>query len=117
MALIYHITAASNWAAAQAQGSYTADSLASEGFIHCSKKEQTIHTANRYYTGQHGLLLLAIDPARVKPEIRFENLTGGSELFPHIYGPLNLDAVAAALPYEPEPDGRFTHLPAGAPLG
>jgi uncharacterized protein (DUF952 family) len=116
MAIIYHLTASDHWAAALALGSYTADSLTSEGFIHCSKAEQMVHTANHYYSGQHGLFLLAIDPARVAAEIRFENLSGGSELFPHIYGPLNLEAVRAVLPFEPEADGRFTHLPANAPL-
>ena len=117
MAIIYHITHAAAWADAQARGSYTADSLASEGFIHCSDPAQIVATANRYYPGQHGLLLLAIAPARVTAEIRFENLTGGSELFPHIYGPLNLDAVTAVLPFDPGPNGTFTQLPEGAPAG
>ena len=117
MAFIFHITTVASWSGAQPLGSYASGSLVIEGFIHCSKSDQVIATANRYFSGQHGLLLLAIDPALVAPEIRFENLTGGSELFPHIYGPLNLDAVAAALPFEPGPDGRFTHLPADAPTG
>ncbi len=117
MAIIYHISHPAEWTAAQAQGSYTADSLSSEGFIHCSTPSQIVDTANKYYLGQRGLLLLAIAPARVTAEIRFENLVGGSELYPHIYGPLNLDAVTAVLPFEPGPDGRFTQLPENAPVG
>jgi uncharacterized protein (DUF952 family) len=117
MAIIYHISNLSAWAEAQAQGSYLADSLASEGFIHCSTPAQIVATANRYYAGQRGLLLLAIAPAQVKSEVRYENLVGGSDLFPHIYGPLNLDAVTAVLPFEPDPDGAFTHLPQNAPAG
>jgi uncharacterized protein (DUF952 family) len=117
MAVIYHISHPAAWTEAQTQGTYTADSLASEGFIHCSTPAQIVDTANRYYSGQHGLLLLAIAPARVQSEIRFENLGGGSLLFPHIYGPLNLDAVLAALPFEPDSDGRFSHLPSEAPSG
>jgi uncharacterized protein (DUF952 family) len=117
MAIIFHITHPADWAQAQQQGQYTSGSLASEGFIHCSKPDQIINTANRFYAGQKDLLLLAIAPARVEAEIRFENLEGGSELFPHIYGPLNLDAVTAALPFEPDSDGGFTRLPEHAPSG
>ena len=117
MAIIFHITHPADWEQAQQHGQYTSDSLASEGFIHCSKPGQIIDVANRFYGGQKGLLLLAIAPARVDAEIRFENLEGGAELFPHIYGPLNLEAVIAALPFEPEADGRFTRLPENAPGG
>jgi uncharacterized protein (DUF952 family) len=115
MSTLYHTTTAETWAAAQAAGVYTAASLASEGFIHCSLPSQMVATANRYYHGQHGLLLLAIDSDQVTAEIRVENLGGGSELFPHIYGPLNLDAVSALLPFEPDPDGTFRRLPENAP--
>jgi uncharacterized protein (DUF952 family) len=117
MAIIFHITTADAWQAAQAQASYTADSLASEGFIHCSKLEQIVATANHYYAGQRGHLLLAIAPGRVAAEVRFENTSGGTELFPHIYGPLNLDAVMAALPFEPDADGQFYRLPENTPVG
>jgi uncharacterized protein (DUF952 family) len=117
MAIIYHITHPADWEQALRQGQYTSDSLASEGFIHCSKPGQIIDTANRYYAGQKSLLLLAIAPARVEAEIRFEDLVGGGELFPHIYGPLNLEAVTAVLPFEPGEEGRFTRLPENAPGG
>jgi uncharacterized protein (DUF952 family) len=116
MALIYHITPAAEWAAAQARGFYTADSLAAEGFIHCSKLDQVLEVAARYYRGQHGLLLLAIAPARVTAEIRAEDSHGNGVFYPHIYGPLNLDAVTAALPFEPGRDGSFS-LPDGTPAG
>lgn len=116
MAIIYHITSAARWQQAQALGQYTADSLASEGFIHCSKPGQVVATAARYYAGQHGLVLLAIAPARVTAEVRFEPAAHNAELYPHIYGPLNLDAVSAVLPFEPNPDGSFS-MPANAPAG
>ena len=117
MAIIFHITHPADWEHARQQGQYTSGSLTSEGFIHCSKPDQILNTANRFYAGQKGLLLLAIAPARVEAEIRFENLEGGKELFPHIYGPLNLDAVTAVLPFEPDADGGFTRLPEHAPSG
>jgi uncharacterized protein (DUF952 family) len=115
MPIIYHITTPEAWAEGQTQQSYASSSLSSEGFIHCSTPAQIVATANRYYAGVHGLQLLAIDTDRVRVESRTENLTGGSELFPHIYGPLNPDAVIGIFPFEPGPDGIFTHLPAHAP--
>ena len=115
MAIIYHTTTAEEWSAAQAAGRYTAAAQESDGFLHCSTPEQIVATANRYYHGRHGLLLLGIDTAQVEAEVRVENLSGGSELYPHIYGALNLNAVVAALPFEPDADGTFRRLPENAP--
>ena len=105
---IMHITNKEDWLRAVEVGSYQADSLASEGFIHCSTPAQITGVANRYYSGQHGLLLLSIDAGQVQSEIRSENLVGGQELFPHIYGPLNLEAVVKVCEIEPGADGSFT---------
>ncbi len=105
--LIYHITSRKDWEAAQAAGSYRADSLASQGFIHASTRAQVLRTANRFYHGQRGLVLLAIDPRRGGVEVRYEAPEGSQELFPHIYGPLSLDAVVSVQAFEPEPDGAF----------
>jgi len=95
---LYHITDHQNWNAAQDTGAYRADSLESEGFIHCSTQDQVVRVANALYRGQANLLLLVIDPDRVQPEIRYEDSHGSGELFPHIYGPLNLDAVSVTVP-------------------
>ena len=105
---LLHITDRASWQKAQEEGSYRADSLQSEGFIHCSTPQQVADTANRYFKGVHDLLLLEIDPEKLKSPVRWENLVGGSQLFPHIYGPLNLGAVLRALPFEPGPDGLFS---------
>lgn len=115
MATLYHITTSETWQAAVGQGIYTSASLESEGYIHCSTPKQIVATANRYYAGRRDLHLLAIDPQRLSAQVRYENLIGGSELFPHIYGPLNLDAVTAVYPFPPDPDGTFTRLPENAP--
>jgi uncharacterized protein (DUF952 family) len=97
---------------------YTADSLQSAGFIHCSKADQILRVADTCYANQHGLMILKIEPSKLKPGLRWEPGTDkADELFPHIYGPLNLDAVVAVLPFEPDPDGSFTHLPVNAPAG
>ncbi|NTV63395.1 MAG: DUF952 domain-containing protein, partial [Oscillochloris sp.] len=90
-------------------GAYAADSLTSEGFIHCSTREQVLATAARFFAGRRDLLLLAIDPARLSAELRYEEGDLGVR-FPHLYGPLELGAVIAAHPFAPGPDGAF-HLP------
>lgn len=107
MTIIFHIARKADWDAARAAGSYTADSLASEGFIHCSTAQQVIATANRIFKGRRDLVLLSIDTGRVGPEIRYENLEGGGNLFPHIYGALAPGAVVAVCDFPPRHDGLF----------
>jgi uncharacterized protein (DUF952 family) len=109
---ILHITHKDNWAKAQRDGFYTAPSLASEGFIHCSMLSQVVATAERFYAGQHGLILLVIDSDRIQPEVKYEAGTDKpDELFPHVYGTLNLDAVTRVLDFEPDAAGRWTLPP------
>ena len=109
--LIYHITSRTSWSAAQKSGEYSADSLMSQGFIHSSKLDQILRVAIAFYGNRHGLVILVIDPSKLKPEVRWEAGTDKTdELFPHIYGHLNLEAVDRVLDFEPGPDGIF-HLP------
>ncbi|MDP4198540.1 MAG: DUF952 domain-containing protein [Bacteroidota bacterium] len=75
-------------------------SLAGQGFIHCSKIDQVLDVANYIAPYSEEMLLLEIDEAKVLPEIRYENLEGGERLFPHIYGPLNRDAILAIHPLD-----------------
>ena len=91
--MIYHVVAKKKWQAALTQGLYEADSLNSEGFIHASKKEQVDGVLERYYSGQHNLLLLHIDESRLSSRLKYEMSASVNEEFPHIFGPLNLDAV------------------------
>ncbi len=107
--IIYHITAQADWDKAQKAGQYTAPSLSQEGFIHASTGEQVAGTANLFFRGQTGLVLLAIDTERARPEIRFDAVTthGAEQRFPHIYGALNLDAVVDVLDFRPDPQGVF----------
>jgi len=102
---IFHITTATEWRAATEAGRYTAPSLDVEGFIHTSTADQVPRTAARFYADIDDLVLLEIDPESVTPEIRWEPSDG--ELFPHIYGPLDLAAVRGAHPFGPAPDGSF----------
>lgn len=96
--MILHITTHEAWAAAKARGSYTADSLASEGFIHCSEQRQLAWVLQKHFAGRTGLLLLHIDTARVDAEVRYENLEGGTEPFPHVYGPIPVSAIVEVTP-------------------
>jgi uncharacterized protein (DUF952 family) len=112
MALIFHITTQSHWQAAQAAGSFTEPSLAKEGFIHCSLASQVIAVANCKYKGKRDLVLLEIDDTKVSSRVTFEDLYNLKELYPHIYGPLNLDAVIRVHPFLQEADGSF-RLPVG----
>lgn len=95
---IFHMALPDDWAAAFRTGEYTMSTrgrtLAEEGFIHASTREQTEATANRFYADVEQLVLLTIDPLRVPHEIRWEPPAPGvDELFPHIYGPLPIHAV------------------------
>jgi len=110
---IYHITTATEWAAAVRLGRYEAPSLTGEGFIHCSEAGQVLRVANSIFRGRDGLVLLHIDTERLRPPVVYENLEGGTEKFPHVYGPINLDAVRRVTPFAPADDGRFNHHAAG----
>ena len=90
---IYHITTAAAWDKAQVEGAYTADSLAIEGFIHCSTADQVAGVLDRYYKGQTGLVKLTIDKSKVTSPLIFELATSINEVFPHIHGPINLSAI------------------------
>ncbi len=107
MALLYHITARSQWTQAQQAGTYQAASLATEGFIHCSTISQVVRVANLFYQGQTDLVLLCIAPAKVQAPLRYDPIETG-EAFPHIYGPLNLDSVVQVLDFDATSDGTFT---------
>jgi glutathione S-transferase len=111
--VIYHIAARADWEHALAGGEYTRSTvdktLAEEGFIHASAASQVARTANRFYRAVPGdLVLLVIDPGLVRAEVRYEDVPGSELPFPHIYGPLNTDAVLEARPFAAGPDGTFT---------
>ncbi|MEO7305913.1 MAG: DUF952 domain-containing protein [Ferruginibacter sp.] len=91
--MIYHVVTATDWQKAVQQGFYEATSVALEGFIHTSKAEQVQGVLERYYAGQSDLLLLHIDETKLTSPLQYELAPSVNEMFPHIYGPLNIDAV------------------------
>ncbi|MEM8810568.1 MAG: DUF952 domain-containing protein [Cyanobacteria bacterium P01_G01_bin.38] len=90
--MLFHITDSATWQTAQTEGTYRPTSLATEGFIHLSQKDQVAWVANQFYRDQSGLLLLEIEPDRLQADLRYDNVPDHGT-FPHLYGPLNLDAV------------------------
>ena len=106
MPTIYHLVLRRVWEENPASP-YMAYSLASEGFIHCSHAGQVAAAANRFYADQTDLLVLHIDSSRLSSPLR-EEPSGTGELFPHIHGPLNRDAVLAVQPLPRGVDGRWT---------
>ena len=114
--MIYHITSRTAWDEARQRGDYRAASLGTEGFIHCSTDEQVIPVAEKYYKGQDSLLLLVIEPERLTSDLKWEPPAEGApppgvpegSLFPHIYGPVNLDAVIRVFDLQSQPDGKYS---------
>jgi uncharacterized protein (DUF952 family) len=109
--LIYHIATAADWEQARRDGQYTTSmrgrTLAEEGFIHASTAAQVAPVAEAFYRDAPDLVLLVIDTERVGPPVRYERVPGQPDPYPHIYGPLNLDAVVATRAFPAGPDGRF----------
>lgn len=113
--MIFHITSHLAWEEAQQRGDYRAESLETEGFIHCSTSSQVLPVAENFYKGQNGLLLLGIEPTLLTSPAQWEPPTGGTpplgvpdgDPFPHIYGPINLNAVVKVFNLDQDPNGGF----------
>ncbi|NOT46150.1 MAG: DUF952 domain-containing protein [Acidobacteria bacterium] len=93
--LIYHIVLPEVWAAAKDKTFYEAASLAAEGFIHCSYADQLDGVVERYYSGMEKVVILTIDANKLTSPLVSEPSTN-NEAYPHIYGPINTDAVTQA---------------------
>lgn len=104
---IFHLVPEREWKASKKNSRYEPQSVEKEGFIHCSTGEQIQDTANRLFKGKRRVLLLVINATLVEPEIKYEKDEATGELFPHIYGPLNPDAVVDRIRLVPEKDGSF----------
>ncbi|KAB1981901.1 DUF952 domain-containing protein [Streptomyces triticiradicis] len=97
---LLHLTERSLWDAARASGTFEISTrgrtLQEEGFIHCSLRRQLPAVAAMVYgsyTGPDELVVLVIDAERLTAPVRFEAVKPGGEEFPHVYGPIVVDAV------------------------
>ncbi len=98
--IIYHITSAPEWNLAQSKGEYEPCQFADEGFIHCSYSHQLETVIKRFFLEKKNLLVLEIDSTALDCEVIEENLEGGTELYPHIYGKLPLNAIVSCRPLD-----------------
>ncbi len=108
MAEIYHMVLAADWEAARGGLALEPASLASDGFIHCTAGERNLlEVAEAHYRRLPGdWLVLVLDPAKLSAEVRWE-VQPNAMAYPHIYGPLNLDAVTEVRPFPRNAEGGF----------
>jgi uncharacterized protein (DUF952 family) len=112
-AVLVHLCSSDDWSAAHELGELRPDSLADVGFVHLSTPEQVHLPANRLYRGRSDLVLLHIDPTHLNSPIRWElgvATDPESMVFPHLYGPLPVDAVTDVTSYRPDAEGAFPEL-------
>lgn len=102
---IYLLAAKQDYVEATQKGCFTRDSLADEGFIHATPYSQIMRLANKYYKAVKEPHILKIDKERIKSVVKWEPAKGG--LYPHIYGPLNSDAIVAIEPLRVNENGDF----------
>ncbi len=101
---LFHILSREEWALASTAGRHAPPSLAAEGFVHLSTRPQLLRTAERHFKGRDDLLVLSVLEDRLASPLRYEEAHG--EPFPHLYGPLELQAVEAVAPLRRDGD-RF----------
>ncbi|SIO60587.1 Uncharacterized conserved protein, DUF952 family [Singulisphaera sp. GP187] len=97
---ILRIVTRSEWEKAQANGEYRGDTLATEGFIHCATPKQLPWVAETFYKGRTKLVVLRIEPSKLTSPLKWESPPDSGEKFPHVYGPLDLEAVVEVVPLE-----------------
>ncbi|GAA3337977.1 DUF952 domain-containing protein [Amorphoplanes nipponensis] len=113
--MILHFCPRAEWEAALSAGTYRADTLATQGFIHCSTPEQVAVPATALVRGRQDIVLLELDEGKLGRPVVWEQgdpPDPGGMLFPHLYGEIPLAAVVGVHEYRPEPDGTF-QPPAG----
>jgi uncharacterized protein (DUF952 family) len=107
MAIIYHLALRSDWEQARSAAEYQAPSLAEEGFIHCSQDhDQLLRVANRIYAGRTDMAVLELDTDRLTAPLQREPSRSG-EIYPHIHGSINTDAVTRWWPLPLNASGKF----------
>jgi uncharacterized protein (DUF952 family) len=108
---LFHITQRADWRDARAAGEYRLSTrgvtLEDQGFIHCSLRHQLRCVAEAVYADADDLIVLVIDTDRLPVPVRFETPGPGAEQYPHVYGPLPVDAVTAVIPVSRNRAGRL----------
>lgn len=97
--IIFHIAITADVEHARSAGEYRCESLTREGFIHCCDRSQLQGVVSRYYDDIDELWLLMINAEQLESALIRENTMGNAELFPHIYGPIAMQAVTEILEF------------------
>ena len=105
--IILHMCSRGDWETAQQLGAYVAASLETEGFIHFSRPEQVAKVANAFYADVPDMALLHVEVSKLTPEVKWEAADG--DMFPHVYGAVNLDAVVAVEAFVKGDDGVYRY--------
>jgi uncharacterized protein (DUF952 family) len=111
---IHHIADVADWEKAKADGEYRLSTrgrmLEEQGYIHASDLHQVLLVANAIYADAEAesLVVLVIDPEKLAAEVRYEDLPGSPDPFPHIYGPITPDAVVGTRPLRKDEGGVFS---------
>lgn len=111
--MIYHLTTRKEWKYALATGDYRTRDLEREGFIHCSTQSQLLPVAMQFFSNRRKISILAIEPTLLTAQLKWEKSdepppgVPAGEKFPHLYGPLNIDAVQKVLDMERDANDVF----------
>jgi len=95
--VIYHITTAQDWESKRDEPGFIPVDYHKEGFIHCCSDTQLAGVLERYFNSKTGLVLLHLNELKLKAELKYEKSTN-DEKFPHLYGPINHDAIIDVVP-------------------
>ena len=109
--MIFHMLERRAWMTAEIAGEYRPPSLVAEGFIHFSTRDQVVRVANFHYRDARDLVLLEVDEDKLDGEVRYESAEDLNEKFPHLYAPLNLDAVIHVHEFSAGADGTYSLPP------
>ncbi|MQA12539.1 MAG: DUF952 domain-containing protein [Pseudonocardiaceae bacterium] len=82
-------------------------SYAEQGYVHCALRHQVRGVAERFFGDAEDVVLLVVDGSRLSDPVRYEAPAPGAEEFPHLYGPLPMEAVVDVVPVSRDADGRF----------
>ncbi len=120
LSTLYHITTGQQLSEAKQTGEYHPPSLTAEGFVHLSQRHQVLVVANLFYRNAADLVCLMIDTDKLRAPLKFESAAHPdgnahaeiplNEQFPHLYGPLNMDAIIGVADLEADDQGKFVAL-------
>jgi uncharacterized protein (DUF952 family) len=95
---IFHITDLVTWEKGRSNDEFISPSLFDVGFIHCCRANQIDFVLDRWFSGQANLIIVTLGLEKIKSNVKFEYSEGDQESFPHIYGPIPIDAVESIKP-------------------